>query len=36
MWSILLTVLAGVLLGYVLRTCDFLKKVNQTISITIA
>ena len=35
MWSIILTVLAGVLLGYVLRTCDFLKKVIQNISVTI-
>lgn len=35
MWSILLTVLAGMLAGYVLRTHAFLKKIGLTISCTI-
>lgn len=35
MWIILLIVLAGILAGYSLRMCAFLKKVNLTISCTI-
>ena len=35
MWIILLIVLAGILAGYSLRMCVFLKKVNLTISCTI-
>ena len=35
MWIILLIGLAGILAGYSLRMCAFLKKVNLTISCTI-